>query len=480
MLEYIADITKGFYSLISGMTVTAQSFFKKPVTVQYPLEKEQLPPRFRGVLGVKKFYNAETIESRSNFFANKKLAPCIDGCPANTPAREYVTLTGERRFKEAIVLLKNHYPFLGVLGRICSAPCETVCSRGTKAGSKTIAIRKIKRFLGDYEKTLPIEKQFDYKKMQESPKKSKAAVIGAGPAGLIVAWYLSLRGYPVTIFEKHPVPGGYLATGIPKYRLSREVLFDEVKMITDLGTVIQYNTEIGKEIQFEELQSMGYKAVFVGAGALKANTMNIPEEEAQGVIPAESFLEDVNLDRPYNIGKCVCVIGGGFTAMDACRSSIRLGAKVHLFYRRTQHEMTANEDELEDSHEEGVQYHFLTAPKRVIAENGKVAGMEFIRCELGKMDASSRRSPVHIPGTEFIHECDTILTAVSRTPSLPWLPEDIECKKNGTIKVNETTMETTRKGVFAGGDVVLGAKTVIEAIAQGKMAAHAMAEYLGE
>lgn len=479
MLDYITEITKGFYSLLGGMTVTAKSFLKNPVTLQYPLEKEKLPERFRGVLGIKDFYNAETIERRSNFFANKKIAPCIDGCPANTPAREYVTLTGEKKFKEAIVLLKNHYPFLGVLGRICSAPCETVCSRGTKAGSKTIAIRKIKRFLGDYDKSLPEAEQFDYKKMQLPFKKAKAAVIGAGPAGLIAAWYLALRGYPVTIYEKHPVAGGYLATGIPKYRLPRQILFDEVKMITDLGVNIEYNTEMGKDIQFDDLKARGFSSIFIGAGALKANTMNIPGEDAKGVIAAEDFLENVNLDRPCNIGKCVCVIGGGFTSMDATRSSIRLGAEVHLFYRRTQHEMTASEDEVEDADEEGVQYHFLAAPKRVLSENGKVTGMEFTRCELGKMDASGRRAPIPMPGTEFIHKCNTILTAVSRAPSLPWLPQDIERKRNGTIKVNENTMETTRPGVFAGGDVVLGAKTVIEAIAQGKIAASAMAEYMG-
>lgn len=496
----LSELVDAVSSPVIGLGITLKNFLKTPVTLQYPWEKETLPTRSRGVLGMHYFFSADGMSNRSQLYFkdsqyNKELAqaPCVWGCPAETPAREYVTLSGEGKFLKALTLLKNHYPFSGVLGRICSAPCEGECNRGKVTG-KTIAIRKLKRYLADYEYQLPKDQWWDYRKMQEHfskrPTGKKVAILGAGSAGLTAAWYLAMRGHQCTVYERFPKAhghngGGYLFTGIPKYRLNRKILEKEVADVASLpGVEMIYSAEIGKNIQFDEIASK-HDAVFVGVGAIKTLKLNIPGEELPNVIAAEDFLEELNFwledpSYPFKLkpGKKVLIIGGGFTSMDASRSSRRLGADALLVYRRTQAEMLASYDEIEDGQEEQVDYQFLLSPIEVKG-NGKVEGMILRKNRLGDFDKSRRRRPIEIKGSDKLYECDTIMTAISREPSIGWLPKDIAVTKRGTIDVDpKTMMSLSRAGVFAGGDVVLGPATVIQAIGQAKIAARNIHQYL--
>lgn len=478
MIRAITRLFTGFYSLLVGMRLTFINFVRKPVTIQYPWEKDTLPDRSRGVPMPWDYFTAEDTAAKSRTFPTSPDAPCTLGCPARTDARAYVYLTAEGRFDEAVRLLKDTYPFSGCLGRICSAPCEKTCNRNFS--HTTILIRQVKRFLYDYDRSLPPEKRIPLAAQPVAPNKEEVAIIGAGPAGVACATDLAKLGYHCTIFEKHPVPGGYLYTGIPAYRLPRDVILDEIKAVEELGVTIKFKTEIGKDLPFEKLKERGFSAIFIGAGALLPVRLNIPGEELEGVVPAEDFLEDMNLGRTPKIGKNVVVIGGGFTAMDTCRSSRRLGAKAAVFYRRTENEMPAEAHEVHDAKEEGVEFQYLVAPLEVVGEGGKVTGVKFQRTRLGDKDRSGRRRPVPIKGSEFVHPCDTVYTAISRSVDLPWLPAEVEKEKWGTIKVDWDTGATSLPGVFAGGDVTLGALTVIAAIAAGKRAASGIDAYLSK
>jgi NADPH-dependent glutamate synthase beta subunit-like oxidoreductase len=500
-MDQFAEIIDALRTPFLGLGTTLKNFIKPPVTIPYPWVKDDIPTRSRGVLGMHEFFDAEGMSNRSKHYFtddgqfNEKIAkaPCIWGCPAETPAREYVTLSGEGEFLKALTLLKNHYPFSGVLGRICSAPCEGECNRGKVTG-KTIAIRKLKRFLADYEYRLPKDQWWNYKKMQEhftkndSPK--KVAVLGAGPAGITCAWYLALRGHQCTIYERLPQTklhhgGGYLFTGIPKYRLNRKVLEKEVRDVLEMkGVEIVYDCEIGVNLQFEEIASH-FDAVFIGVGAIKPLKLRVPGENLQGVIPAENYLEQLNFwledpTYPFSLkpGKKIVIIGGGFTSMDSSRSARRLGSETILVYRRTQEEMLASLDEIDDAKEENVEYKFLLSPVEVKGKD-HVQGFILRENRLGDFDRSRRRRPIEVPDSDTLYECDTVMTAISREPNLRWLPENIKRSKGGTIEVHPNTlMSVSRKGVFAGGDVVLGPATVIQAIGQAKIAARAIHEYL--
>ncbi len=475
-MKVIKDFLEGARSILTGYRVTIQEFFKPPVTLQYPWEREKLPSRYRGKLAIKGFFDEESIERKSEYYRDREPAPCMRTCPACTDIRGYITAVAEKKFTEGIAILKQTYPFAGTLGRVCPAPCENLCSQAT-IHTAPLTIRYLKRFLADYERALPPEKRLPFLKEKPVPKGINVAIIGAGPSGLTCAWDLAMRGYGVTIFEKLPVAGGYLVTGIPVFRLPREILNEEINAIVELGVELRLGVEIGRDVTFPELFSQGYRAIYIATGATSVMKLGCPGEHCEGVIPGEDFLEAVNCGKPYNLGKRVVVIGGGNTAIDCARVAKRLGSEVTLIYRRTQREMPADIHEIRDCRDEGVVMEFLTAPGKVIGESC-VESIECFRCTLGEPDASGRRRPVPLEGSEFLFRCDTVLTAVSRSPELKAIPEEIRRTRRGTIEVNESTGSTSKEGVFAGGDVTLGPATVIEAIACARRAARAIDEYI--
>jgi len=475
-VKTLKDLIEGAGSILNGYRVTIKEFFQPPVTLQYPWEREKLPLRHRGRLTVKGFFDKDSIERKSEYYRDLDLAPCMRACPAYTDIRGYITAVAERKFTEGIAILKGTYPFAGTLGRVCHAPCEEMCSQQT-VHSSPLAIRYLKRFLADCDRALPKEARVPLMKKKPVSAGIKVAVIGAGPSGLTCAWDLVKRGYDITVFEKLPFAGGLLATGIPTFRLPREILKEEIDAILELGVELRLGVEIGRDISFPELFSQGFRAVYIATGAAGLTRLGCPGEQCEGVMAGEDFLEAVNCGKPYTIGKKVVVIGGGNTAIDCARVARRLGSLVTLIYRRTQREMPADCHDIKDCQDEGVVMEFLTAPGRVIGEE-RVEGLECYRCTLGEPDASGRQRPVLMECSEFELPCDSVITAISRSPDLGAIPEEIRRTGRGTIEVVETTGATSKEGVFAGGDVTLGPATVIDAIACARRAAQAIDRYL--
>jgi len=307
----------------------------------------------------------------------------------------------------------------------------------------------------------------------------KIAVIGSGPAGLTVAYELARKGRIVTIFEALPEPGGMLRKCIPEFRLPKQVLTKEIQLIKDLGVEIKTGITIGKDLNFDDLLKGGYGAIFVGVGAHKSQELKIKGGDLKGVIYALDFLWSVNSGKRMEIGKNVVVIGGGNVAMDSAKTALRNGAnEVTILYRRSMEEMPANPWEIKEAEDEGVKIEFLVAPRKILGENGKVSAIERIRMNLGEPDESGRRKPIPVEGSEFTREADMVVLAIGETPDLEFLPKEIELNEDGTVWVNPITMETSLKGVFAGGDAVTGPATVIEAIRAGKRAAETIENYL--
>jgi heterodisulfide reductase subunit A len=307
----------------------------------------------------------------------------------------------------------------------------------------------------------------------------KIAVIGSGPAGLAVAYELARKGHKVTIFEALHEPGGMLRKCIPEYRLPKQVLAKEVQFIKDLGVEIKTGVTVGKDLNFNDLSKEGFKAIFIGSGAHKSQKLKIEGGDLKGVIHALDFLWGVNCGEKMEIGKTVVVIGGGNVATDAAKTASRFEAeKVTILYRRSREEMPANPWEVKEAEDEGVKIEFLVAPKKILAENGKVSAVECVRMQLGELDASGRRKPIPIEGSEFTQEINMVILAIGETPDLEFLPKEVELSEDGTVWVNPITMETSLQGVFAGGDAVTGPATVIEAIRAGKRAAESIENYL--
>ncbi len=398
-------------------------------------------------------------------------APCGLTCPANINVQGYVALIGTGKYKEALSLIWENLPLPGILGRICPHPCEQECNR--KDLDEPIAICELKRFVADQVKgEITLQK--------EAAREEKIAIVGSGPAGLTAAAYLAQKGYPVTIFEALPVAGGMLYTGIPSYRLPREVLAEEIRTIQSLGVEIKTNSPVGPDRTIDDLFRQGYRSVFLAVGAHQDQKLNIPGEDHPQVIPGVVFLRKVNLGQKVDLGKKVAVIGGGNVAIDAARSALRLGSEeVTIIYRRSRDEMPAYEEDVKEAEEEGIKFLFLAAPIEILHKDGKVSSLRCIRMELGEPDASKRRRPIPVQGSDFTMEVDTVIPAIGQIPDLSFLKgSEIETTPQGTIKTDPVTLETSKQGVFAGGDAVSGPWIAIEAVAAGKEAAISIDRYL--
>jgi len=404
------------------------------------------------------------------------ISPCENTCPANVNVPGYISLITAGRFIDAYNLIRQENPFPAVCGRICTRPCESKCRRRTL--DEAVAICDLKRFVADY--AYKNEKPFNEDII--FPKNGKkVAIIGAGASGLTCGYYLVRIGYDVDVYEAESVAGGVLAFGIPEYRLPQKVIAHEIELIKQAGVNIILNTEVGRDIAFQDLRKR-YDAIYVATGTQFPQRVNIPGEELKGVIHGINFLKDVNLKRNVKLGKTVAVIGGGNTAIDSARTALRLGAKkVIILYRRTIDAMPAYESEIHEAIMEGVEIMELVSPVRFIeGKDGSVAKVECIRMKLGEFDRSGRRKSIPIPGSNFILDVDNVIPAVSQYADLPFIKkEEIGITSWGTFIIDEDTLMTTMEGVFAGGDVARGPDTVISAIADGKKAAISIDLYLG-
>jgi len=401
-------------------------------------------------------------------------SPCQYTCPINTDAASYIALIAHGKFEEALAVNRLVNPLPSVCGRVCHHPCEVKCRAGEIG--EPIAIRDLKRFVADYEMT-----NGGRPSINPFPKKyEQVAIIGSGPAGLMAGWELCKQGYDVTIFEAESVPGGMLSWGIPEYRLPKNLLNSEIDAIKESGVDIRLNTTIGKDITFDELFSQGFKAVFIATGAPKNYKLGIPNENVKGVTDPIKLLKNFNLNKKVKLGKKAAVVGGGNTAIDAARTAWRLGAEVTILYRRTRSEMPANEEDIEAALEEGIKIEFLTLPIEALSQNGKLTGVKCIRMALENFDDSGRRKPEPVEGTEFDLEIDTLIPAIGQQADLSFLADqsDIKISKWNTLEVDPETMATNIPGIFAGGDVVLGPSTVLQAMHAGKTAAESIRKYL--
>jgi NADH-quinone oxidoreductase subunit F len=423
-------------------------------------------------------YEAHIYDKHCQTGACKRISapPCQATCPTGQDASTYIALIGHGRIDKAWDIIRKENPLPMTLGRVCPHPCESTCTRGEV--DKPISICALKRFAADAMRAR-------LKELEPAPvyfPNDKVAVIGAGPAGLTAGFDLAHKGYPVTIFEQLPVPGGMLAAGIPEYRLPRDILNEEIDAIRRLGVEMQLGVRVGHDLRIEQLKEKGYKAFFLGIGAHKGLKLNMPgEDEFEGFQDATSFLRKINLGDKNPTGQKVAIIGGGNSAIDAARTVLRLRAKeVHILYRREREQMPANPLEIEAALDEGVKISFLISPVRILGENGRVKAIECIRNKLGEPDASGRRRPIPIEGSEFVVECDTVFPAIGQEPDLSFLNGDpqIEINRRNRLVVDKNTLTTNIPGFFAGGDVVTGPATVVQAIAAGHRAAVSIDCYL--
>ena len=402
---------------------------------------------------------------------------CQEKCPVNLDIRTYVGLIADGRHLDSLAKIRERLPLPGSIGRICPHPCETACNR--QYLDEPISICFLKRFVADVELNQDIEPVYE---TSEQKYPEKIAIIGSGPAGLTCAHDLARMGYTnIKIFEALSVPGGYLWVGIPEYRLPKKLLQREVDLICNMGVEIQYNTRIGKDIAFEDLRN-NYDAVFIGAGCHTGLKLRVPgEDDYEGIVDCVTFLRNQALESlPEAKGKLI-VIGGGNAAIDSARVAWRMGFdEVYILYRRTKKEMPANSWEIDAAEHEGVIIQYLAAPVEILGENGKVTGMKCIKMELGEPDASGRRRPVSIEGSEYIIDAETIVPAISQGADLSFLAKghNINLSRWNTFEIDEETGATNVPGVFAGGDVVTGPDIAIRAIAGGKHAAVGIHAYL--
>ena len=421
-------------------------------------------------------YEAHAKYRRCVAGACKALAEskCRNGCPAGIDIPRHVRRLLEGDYTAALAVIRERNPFPAVCGRICPHPCETGCRRGEI--DEPVSIRALRRFIADY-----VESNPEWREAPPAERRTeRVAVVGAGPSGMACAYYLAQLGYPVTVFEALPVAGGAMMVGIPDYRLDKRVLRREIATIEQLGVEIRLNTRIGKDVTVDQLWAQGYRAIFLSPGAQRGQRLRCPGEDQAGVAEAVDFLRKVNLGEPVSIGERVVVVGGGNVAMDAARTSVRLGAKkVYLVYRRLKQHMTAHKDEVREAEEEGIEMHFLAAPLEVLG-SGKVTGLRCQRMQLGARDESGRPQPEPIARSEFVLDVDTVIPAIGQSVDLSFLSKELglQTGRGGALAADSYTMATNVPGIFAGGDAVLGPATVIEAIAHGEKAAVSIDRYL--
>ena len=431
-------------------------------------------------------YSKEEAMEEAARCLNCKNAQCMKGCPVSIDIPGFISQVKEGNFEEAYQIISKSSALPAVCGRVCpqESQCEGKCIRGIKG--EPVSIGKLERFVADWARENGIKP-----KKAEQLNGHKVAVIGSGPAGLTCAGDLAKLGYDVTIFEALHQAGGVLSYGIPEFRLPKQrVVAAEVENVKSLGVKIETNVVIGKSVTIDELmEKEGFEAVFVGSGAGLPRFMGIPGEQANGVFSANEFLTRNNLmkafedeyDTPIMKGKKVAVVGGGNVAMDAARTALRLGAEVHIVYRRSEAELPARVEEVHHAKEEGIIFDLLTNPTEILVdENGWVKGMTCIRMELGEPDASGRRSPVEIAGSEFELELDTVIMSLGTSPNplISSTTEGLDINRRKCIVAEEETGATSKTGVFAGGDAVTGAATVILAMGAGKAAAKGIDEYI--
>jgi NADH-quinone oxidoreductase subunit F len=427
-------------------------------------------------------YERHIKDRRCDAFVCKELvgAPCQSACPLGTEAWRYVAHIGRGEYAEAYKAIREPNPFPSVCARVCHHPCEEKCRAGATGGSP-VAIRALKRFITD--RIDPAT----YKPLREkwlNGTPPKVAIIGSGPAGLTAAHYLSLRGCEVTVFEAEDRPGGMLTCAIPSYRLPRETIEKEIETLLDDGITLKCGVALGRDFDIDGLFEEGYSAVLLAIGAHKSKPLRLENEDAEGVYPSIEFLKAFNLQEQQLARGKVAVIGGGNSAIDAARMAVRLNEvdSVTILYRRTRDEMPAFAEEIEATDQEGIRIETLVSPVRVISDKGRLTGLECIRNELGDADESGRRRPVPIQGTEHVVEVDTLIVAIGEDSGIdavtPARSSRLETTSWNTVRVNPATMQTSRAGVFAAGDVVRGPNTVVDAIADGKRAATMIGRFL--
>ncbi len=438
-------------------------------------------------------YTPEQAIDEAQRCLNCKNKPCIAGCPVKIHIPEFIEKVAEGDFDAAYEIIAKSSALPAVCGRVCPQEnqCEGKCVRGIKGES--VAIGRLERFVADYHNA-----KGEALKMDIKPNGHKVAVIGSGPAGLTCAGDLAKMGYSVTVFEALHLAGGVLVYGIPEFRLPKSIVETEIEGLKSLGVEIKTNTVIGKTFSIDELLNNGYEAVFIGSGAGLPKFMNIPGENLKGVYSANEFLTRINLmkayldssDTPVQRAKCVAVVGGGNVAMDAARCAKRLGAEVYIVYRRGMEELPARKEEVEHAIEEGIIFKTLCNPTEIIGyrnpddrrdiKNGTVKAIKCVEMELGEPDASGRRRPIVKEGSEFIIDADCVIMALGTSPNplIKSTTNGLETEKWGGIIADEATGQTSREGVFAGGDAVTGAATVILAMGAGKNAAAAIDEYI--
>ena len=452
-----------------------------------PMPERDPKERARCFQEVAMGYTPEQAREEATRCLHCKAKPCVSGCPVGVPIPDFIAAVAAGDFLQAYDIIRTTNSLPAVCGRVCPQEnqCEGKCVRGKKG--EPVAIGRLERFVADYAR----EHGYTGKQETAEPNGKRVAIVGGGPAGLTCAGDLARLGYQVTVFEAFQVAGGVLMYGIPEFRLPKTIVQKEIDKLSAMGVEVMTNMVIGKVLSIDEIiEDMGYDAVFIGTGAGLPSFMGIPGEALVGVYSANEYLTRINLmkayisdyDTPIRHSKAVAVVGGGNVAMDAARCAKRMGAeKVYIVYRRSEKEMPARLEEIHHAKEEGIEFHLLRNPVKILDNgNGQVCGIECLKMELGEPDASGRRRPVPVEGSNYVIDVDTVVMSIGTSPNplIRSTTKGLETNRKGCLVVNEETNQTTREGVYAGGDAVTGAATVILAMGAGKKAAAAIDEYL--